>query len=653
MKEIDVGVGAEQTFLRLVEAAEKLYPLFVEDEKEKARKAVELLKRKIIPLLRHECPLLVAVTGGGSVGKSTLFNMLAGGEFSGVKSRAGYTRRTLAAIHPSVAGKEERMALLFELFKKNAVPVPLKSPDEMLEPGNPLFVESANIPERIAVLDTPDFDTGNGDEFANRDAAEEILAVSDVLLYLFTNQTYNNKANTDFVRNAISGIGRRKVVLVYRCSPAYSEEEVREHMDVVLRNLFPESGNPRSEALGLYRVDESNAVVKGDAVPVLRPLSGGSDIMSLINGLDIAEVRRETLVSQCQAVIDEMNEVLDKVSDRRNELVAYRDSVKALARDAVLDGFKNFPQSLLMELFVDCWRNAQPGIVRLAHWTGRRISAGMDWLLKKFRDKSGTPGNGRADATGAKEYGETFRGDFRDCVQKLRAKLSLRNLSVEVSSRAKDAEGLLTAVKALAARHEEGYGFSESGKHQVQCSVSRPSMLAQTLDAELQAMADAGDDDWIEQAVEIVCQNQDVMKDISALVDETRRNMGIWERSKEGLWAMVAVLPPIVAVTWVVCTSDPVVGPGVTAHLSAMFGLGDLYAVLALPASWGLDDGNKALLKSKLKTLFEVWFERKREPICNLIDEKMTSRCIRPCDDLLKATEAPFNRLREAVAKLA
>ena len=112
---MNIEADAEQTLHRIAEAAEKLLPLLSEDEQRQVRGSVELLERKVIPLLNHECPLLVAVTGGGSVGKSTLFNMLAGGKFSGVKSRAGYTKRTLAAIHPSVAGSEDRMALLFEL----------------------------------------------------------------------------------------------------------------------------------------------------------------------------------------------------------------------------------------------------------------------------------------------------------------------------------------------------------------------------------------------------------------------------------------------------------------------------------------------------------------------------------------------------------
>ena len=86
MEEMNIEADAEQALHRIAEAAEKLLPLLSEDEQRQVRGSVELLERKVIPLLNHECPLLVAVTGGGSVGKSTLFNMLAGGKFSGVKS---------------------------------------------------------------------------------------------------------------------------------------------------------------------------------------------------------------------------------------------------------------------------------------------------------------------------------------------------------------------------------------------------------------------------------------------------------------------------------------------------------------------------------------------------------------------------------------
>ena len=71
--EINIGADAEQCFHRIAEAAETLLPLLLEDEQKQVQNSIELLRRKVIPLIHHECPLLVAVTGGGSVGKSTLF----------------------------------------------------------------------------------------------------------------------------------------------------------------------------------------------------------------------------------------------------------------------------------------------------------------------------------------------------------------------------------------------------------------------------------------------------------------------------------------------------------------------------------------------------------------------------------------------------
>ena len=644
MKAAEESTGIEQAFHRILEASEKLRPLFPGDELREFSGAADLLKHKVMPLLRHECPLLVAVTGGGSVGKSTLFNFLAGGRYSGVKSKAGYTRRTLAAIHPSVVRDKARMELLFDLFRKNALPAPMKSPDEMLEPGEPLYVESAGVPEQMAVLDTPDFDTGSRDEFANREAAEEILASSDVLVYLFTNQTYNNKSNTDFVRKAISGVGRRKVVLVYRCSAAYSDEEAGEHVDTVLRNLFPDSGNPRLETLGIYRMDESDAVVKGEADPAIRPMYGGADLMELMAGLDVAEARRDVLRSQCDAIVARMKAAVEAAQVRRWELVAYRDAARALASHAVIDGLKNFPQGLMMEKFAECWRASQPLLVRAAHWPGRKLSQGVEWLRGKGgREKQA------AELPSAVDYKAKFLEDFKDGVSKLLSKLNQPALSFEVSSVSEDAKGLCVALENLVSRHVEDYGISPSGREKAECFVPKPALLKAALENEIKSITSGNRDEWIESAANIASLDADLVKDIKDLVDGARGKLSFWEKSKESFWATVATLPPIAAVTWTICTSDPVVGTGVVAHLSALFGLGDLWATLAVPASLGLDAANRHFLEKGLRGLLEKWLDRKRRPILKLIEENITDRCTRDCVNLLEATEAPLSRLREAV----
>ena len=106
------------------------------------------------------------------------------------------------------------------------------------------------------------------------------------------------------------------------------------------------------------------------------------------------------------------------------------------------------------------------------------------------------------------------------------------------------------------------------------------------------------------------------------------------------------------SLTWIVCTGDPVAGTGVVAHITAMFGLGDLYAAIAIPASLGLDAVHKKFLEDKLKCLYEKWFARKQGPVNGLIEANLTSPCTSPCDELLNQTAEPFERFEKAIDEI-
>ena len=633
----------EQAFIRIVEAANGLAPLLSSSQmQDRVKAANDLITRKILFLIRRECPLLVAVAGGGSVGKSTFFNFLAGGKFSGVKPRAGYTRRTLAAINPAVARSAERMNLLFELFKKNSVPTPLKSPDEMLAQGEPRYVESDKIPEGIALLDTPDFDTGNTEDFANRAAAQEILAVSDVLLYLFTNQTYNNKTNLDFVRSALLGLGRRKVVLIYRCSRALPEEDVKEHMDTVLQNLFPDSADWRSEALGLYRMDESDAVVSGDEDPAVHPLQGCPDLMSLLEGIDIATVRGDILRSQCQDVLRDMAEALQFASLRRDELQAYQLAVDIRTKIAARESLKTVPQGMLMEQFNECWRAAQPRWIRAAHWTERKIGKGFKAIRGVFSKKA--PNGGAAVERVPSRHG---CADFIDSRQKLMVDLSRPSLDISVPAQSEDANKLREVVKRLKAASDRSSEY-EYGK-EIRFIVFVPSVFEDGIDNGVEKAGEPSDEELEARAEGLLSDTSDTLETVMKLVAEARQKMSFWEKTKEGMGAVVAALPAVASVTWVVSTSDTVIGPGLMAKLVALFGWNDLWACISIPASLGLDEVNARLLKDRLLSLYETWLHAKAEPIRKLIGERITGPRMERCASLLNGTERPYEALRDAI----
>ena len=82
--------------------------------------------------------------------------------------------------------------------------------DQLTTPGDPLLHYRCNaLPAGLALVDTPDFDTGSGGSYQNREMAERSLRAADVLVYIFTNANYNNRDNTDFIARMLTAVGTR------------------------------------------------------------------------------------------------------------------------------------------------------------------------------------------------------------------------------------------------------------------------------------------------------------------------------------------------------------------------------------------------------------------------------------------------------------
>ena len=62
---------------------------------------LRVVDKKLIPKFSPDFPLVAAICGGGSSGKSTLFNTLAKERISICGGRAGMNRRVLIAAHSS------------------------------------------------------------------------------------------------------------------------------------------------------------------------------------------------------------------------------------------------------------------------------------------------------------------------------------------------------------------------------------------------------------------------------------------------------------------------------------------------------------------------------------------------------------------------
>ena len=203
---------------------------------EQIRFWTDIIDAKLLARLTPDFPVVAAICGGGSSGKSTLFNSLVGDHLTPTGGTAGLNRRVLFSIPTVRAGQTDLFADLARPFK--SAPEPLNSREELTVPGKPLYVLNQSPMNNLVILDTPDFDTGAKGAYTNREVTRMALEASDILIYIFTNSNYNNRDNTDFIAQMLTGIGKRKCFLVYRVYPSFTQQEVLDHAMTVAQGIY-------------------------------------------------------------------------------------------------------------------------------------------------------------------------------------------------------------------------------------------------------------------------------------------------------------------------------------------------------------------------------------------------------------------------------
>ena len=323
-------------------------------------------------------PLVAAICGGGSSGKSTLFNSLSGGRYAPVGGRAGMNRRVLFSIPETMAEKSGYIAALVEPL--GAAPEALRQPEDLLLPGGPLYVQTATGGLPLVLMDTPDFDTGSRGHYANRQSAQGALEAADILIYTFTNSSYNNRDNTDFIGRMLTGIGRRKCFLIYRCYPSFTAEEVEEHASTVARNIYGASAE--RYVLGVFRVEEDNRVAAGERGMRLQPARpGGTSFEQALRAIDATQLRRELHASMLSDVLAQAEAFLAHGRESLTELRRYTAGVRAVQNHCLQQALRHFPMDRVMRRFAKIWARTDPPTVKFMRRTGSLIELPVKALV--------------------------------------------------------------------------------------------------------------------------------------------------------------------------------------------------------------------------------------------------------------------------------
>ncbi len=161
------------------------------------REWFEILNRKLRPQLGDESFLIAAVVGGTNIGKSVVFNHVAGFRASATSPLASGTRHP-TCLAPVGFAKKHHLDELFTGFQIT----PWERPEEALREDGcrpPVLARVGRDAPQPARPRYPDIDS---DARVNWDRADHVRQAADVLIAVLTQQKYNDAAVKEFFRKA-------------------------------------------------------------------------------------------------------------------------------------------------------------------------------------------------------------------------------------------------------------------------------------------------------------------------------------------------------------------------------------------------------------------------------------------------------------------
>jgi hypothetical protein len=609
----------------------------------------QMIQRKLLPRLRPDFPLIAAVCGGGSSGKSTLFNSLVGERISPTGGRAGINRRVLIGVHPSHLAQPNFLEALFDPF--GSPPQPLKQSGELTMDGAPLYYPSQWLPPNLVLLDTPDFDTGARGVYTNRELARQSLETADILIYIFTNANYNNRDNTDFLSQMLTGIGRRKTFLVYRVYPSFSDDEVRNHALTVARNLYGQESE--TSVLGLFRADDENAVAAGEKSISLR--AAGPPHLTFAQALariDPRSLRLSLFTSILTDVVAGADRFLKQIQHSAAQLTLYRDAIQAAQSLCVQEALSHFPMDRVMKRFSEIWLATDPTHIRIMRKTGRIVETPLRAVLtavRWFKKKE----DGRPPQ--AKDFQSELEVDLLGAANQLYKSLVDPEVTVTLAGHDPVARRMLSTIQGLEA---------DGPPQDLPLASARPAGASGSFTFQVGAHPVVAEQqqalrqrNWRLALDQIVSSKQAILSlsgpmeaELAALADHFRRQMGWGARIQQTFTAFLNVLPATAAVTYILATGDPVGAVGIKVKLAGLFGLKDLYALVAIPVTAGLKQADLNQLQAMLGPIAQTWLNEKLKTVQALFEREISAGMLGAAEQQLTLVQGLTGRIESQLA---
>jgi hypothetical protein len=614
------------------------------------------LDTRLLPLIDKRLPLMVAVCGGANSGKSTLFNSLLKVRLSLVRGDAGSTRRVLVAVNPGILALKNFMENLFEPFGN--VPQPLRDSVALGDPGPPLYVAHPDIPPEQVWMDTPDFDTGSADRYLNRPIARAVLEACNVLIYIVTNTTYNNLENTRFIRQILTEAGMRRCILVYNCSRTLEDSQALSHLEITATNLY---GTAKEENLiGYYRTDTSDAVAEGSAFMSLRVIRPGDPgLLDRLRQLNPREIRERQIQTTLKAFIDYVRQVLTVAQSVRNEVDLYAGTLQLVFGHAVQQSLISIPVKKILQQMNDLWLETSPPHLKFFRGVGSVIGKPARMVLSLVKLAQG--GETVKEGMFLKPIDplEEIRANLLSAASELRDNLLADEVIAETLAKDRNGSRLIDLTDQIRSRRgskENQLPFRQMAPSTgtVIIHVAAPACSQDSRQALSSRPWSAISDRLLSTARELLNISEDaaLTGELTELINEFRDQMNFFQKTRESFFASLNVLPATLGIAYILTTGDPVGGSGIYAKLHGIFGMHDLWALVSVPASAGLDETGRKQLSDMLEPVVKRWLENRAVVVRQIFSETLSGELEQEMASTLNDLDLLIGEIEDELKKL-
>lgn len=360
----------------------------------------ELLVRKLIPQLGDGSFLVVAVVGGTNIGKSVIFNHLAGFRASATSPLASGTKHATVLLPPGFS-ERHNLAEIFPGFEL----IPWHDADQALaeDPRHLLFwrerppaVDTHDLlPDNLLVLDTPDVDSV---AVVNWERADHIRQCADVLVAVVTQQKYNDAAVKEFFRKAAQ---ERKLVLLVFNQCLLPEDE--EYWPMWVGTFCNETGiNPAA----LYVAPSDRRAAEANQLPFYErpwPLLPGAaaaatstppvSLIRELSELRFGEIKLQTLTGSLEQLVDLQQGVPSWLKEIAGQSSQFAEAASILSTDrlARIDRWPNIPNRALIAQIRLWWADQREGWTANVHQFYNGIGQLVALPLKLLKDQATGP----------------------------------------------------------------------------------------------------------------------------------------------------------------------------------------------------------------------------------------------------------------------